>query len=165
MQSKWIKSIGAVVMAAGIAFAYADTPSQGNQPSHRAGNRQQWMQHRFDRFSAALNLTDAQKQQAQAAFKEAHQATAKFAPQLKANREAMAAAIKADNKTEIDRLAAERGRLMGKTMATRDEAFAKIYQTLTPEQRTKADQMREQFRTRMHEHMQNRQGQSHSQSE
>ena len=151
MKSKWIKSIGAAVLVAGIAFAYAETPSQGTQPGHRAGNRQAWIEHRFDRLSAYLNLTDAQKTQAQAVLKEAHESGAKFAPQMKQNREAMAAAIKAGNTSEIERLAAAQGNLMGKTMATRDEAFAKIYQTLTPDQRAKADHMREQFRARSHE--------------
>jgi Spy/CpxP family protein refolding chaperone len=33
---------------------------------------------------------------------------------------------------------------MGKMMAAHDEAFAKIYQTLTPEQKVKADQMRQE---------------------
>jgi Spy/CpxP family protein refolding chaperone len=144
MKSKLIKSIGAVALAAGLTFAYAETPSQGTQPGHRAMNRQAWMQQRFDRLSAYLNLTDAQKTQAQAALKAAHESTANLAPRMKENREAMATAIKANNTSEIDRLAAERGTLMGKMMAAHDEAFAKIYQTLTPEQKVKADQMRQE---------------------
>ena len=158
MTTKWIKPIGAAVLAAGMAFAYAEAPAQ---PGNHSANRQQWMQRRFDRISVYLNLTDAQKTQAQAVLKEAHESAAKLAPQMKANREALAAAIKANNKTEIDRLAAQRGVLMGKMMAARDEGFAKIYQTLTPEQRVKADQMREHFRAMRHERGE---GQSHRQS-
>jgi Spy/CpxP family protein refolding chaperone len=158
MTTKWIKPIGAAVLAAGMTFAYAEAPAQ---PGNRPANRQQWIERRFDRISAYLNLTDAQKTQAQAVLKEAHESAAKLAPQMKANREALAAAIKANNKTEIDRLAARRGVLMGKMMAVRDEGFAKIYQTLTPEQRVKADQMREHFHAMRHERGE---GQSHRQS-
>jgi len=162
MQSKWIQSIGAVVLAAGVAIAYAQTPAPGDHPKHGTANRQEWMQNRFNRMATALNLTDAQKTQAQAAWKQAHETVKQFAPQLKANREAMAAAVKSGNTAEIDRLAAERGSLMGKVMAAHSEAFAKIYQTLTPEQRTKADQLRQQFGARMHQRMQHRQNATQS---
>ena len=63
----------------------------------------------------------------------------------------MAAAVKADQGPEIRRLARVRGELVGKMTAVRSEAAAKFYATLTPEQRVKADQMRQQFRQRRQE--------------
>ena len=75
----------------------------------------------------------------------------KFAPQMKQNRQALAEATKAGNNADIERLANEQGSLMGKMIAVRTEAFAKIYHTLTPEQRAKADQ----FRSRMHQRIEN----------
>ena len=137
MKSKWFKPVGAAVLVAGMAFAYAQTESKG---PHRSANRQEWMQHRFDRMSAALNLTDAQKTQAKAVRDAEHQSAMQIMPQLKQNRQSLAEAVKAGNTAEIERLSAAQGSLMGKLTAIRTEAFAKIYQTLTPEQRAKADQ-------------------------
>ncbi len=159
MTSKWIKPVGATLLAAGMAFVYAETPSTKSpsaNPQHRAENRQQWQQRRFDRLSSYLNLTDAQKTQAKATLKAAHESSMQYSAQLKQNRQALQAAIKADNKADIEKLSAEQGRLMGKTMAIRTEAFAQIYQTLTPEQRAKADQLPAHMRAMRHEHMQNR---------
>jgi Spy/CpxP family protein refolding chaperone len=144
MNSKWIKSIGAAVLVAGLTFAYAETAAPDAQ--HRSGTRQEWRQRRLDRMAAHLNLTEAQKTQAQAIFKESHQAARQFAPQLKQNQEALAQAVKANNAAEIERLSAEQGKLMGKMLAIRTQSFAKMYQTLTPEQRVKADQMKGHFR-------------------
>ena len=158
MKSKWLKFTGAAILAAGMAFVYAETPSQ---PQHRAANRQEWAQRRFDRMSAYLNLTDAQKTQAQGILKEAHESAKQFAPQLKQNRQALAEAVKAGKRADIERLSSERGQLMGKMTAIHSEAFAKIYQTLTPEQRVKADQMQQQhFRGMMHERTQNQHSKS-----
>jgi Spy/CpxP family protein refolding chaperone len=153
MNSKWIKPIGAAILATGLTFAYAETSAP--KAEHRSANRQEWMQRRFDRMSAFLNLTDAQKTQAQAILKGSHQSAKQFAPQLKQTHEALAQAVKTNNTADIERLAAEQGRLMGKMVAVRSEAFAKIYQTLTPEQRAKADQMKEHFRG-MHQRWQGR---------
>jgi Spy/CpxP family protein refolding chaperone len=149
MKSKWFMPIGAAVVVAGLAFAYAQTAPHPGQ--HRSANRQEWTQHRFDRMSAFLNLTDAQKAQAKTVLEGAHQNTMPFAAQLKQNRQALAQAVKTDNTADIERLSAEQGRLMGKTVAIRTEAFAKVYQTLTPEQRAKADQMAAHFGTMRHE--------------
>ena len=60
--------------------------------------------------------------------------------------------MKAGKTADIERLSAEQGQLMGKMMAIHSEAFAKIYQTLTPEQRVKADQMQQHFGRGMHAH-------------
>jgi Spy/CpxP family protein refolding chaperone len=153
MNSQWIKTIGAAVLAAGLTFAYAETAAP--KADHRPANRQEWMQRRFDRMATQLNLTDAQKTQAQAIFKESHESAKQLAPQLKQNHESLAQAVKANNTADIERFAAEQGRLMGKMVAIHSEAFAKIYQTLTPEQRVKADQMKEHFRG-MHQRFQGR---------
>jgi Spy/CpxP family protein refolding chaperone len=160
MTSKWIKPVGAAVLAAGMTFVYAETPSPtappANAPQHRMMNRQQREQRRFDRISAYLNLTDAQKTQAKSILNEARENAKQLHAQMKQNREALGNAIKADNKTEIDKLSAEEGSLIGKTMAIRTEAYAKIYQTLTPDQKAKADQLPQHMRAMWHQHMTNR---------
>src|SRR3954451_20956365 len=101
MKSKWFKYTGAAILAAGMTFVYAETPAQ---PQHHAGSRQEWAQHRFDRMSTYLNLTDTQKAEAQAIMKEAGESAKQFAPQLKQNRQALAEAVKAGKTSEIERL-------------------------------------------------------------
>jgi hypothetical protein len=159
MKSKWFQFAAAGVLAAGMTFVYAETPAQ-HQSQQKSATRQQWAQRRFDRMATYLNLTDAQKAQAHTFMQQARDSAKALAPQLKANRQAMAAAVKADNTADIERLSAEKGRLMGKMTAAHTEAFAKLYQTLTPDQRAKADQMREHFRSMSHQRMQNRSHQS-----
>jgi Spy/CpxP family protein refolding chaperone len=111
-------------------------------------------------MASYLNLTDAQKTQARGFLQEARTSAKDLGPQLKQNHQTLAAAVKTNNTADIERLSAEQGCLMGKMMAIHSEAFAKIYQTLTPDQRAKADQMREHFRGMMHQRMQNRGHQS-----
>jgi Spy/CpxP family protein refolding chaperone len=72
------------------------------------------------------------------------------------NREALDAAVKANNTSQIESLSSQRGILQGKALAIRSTAMAKFYDILTPEQRIKADQMQCQMRQRMQERMQER---------
>src|SRR5436190_10984141 len=132
MKSKWFKLAGASILAAGMAFVYAEAPTPSQpQAQHKSANRQEWAQRRFDRMASFLNLTDAQKTQAQAFMKEARESAKQLAPQLKQNRQALAEAVKANKTADIERLSAEKGQLMGKMTAIHSEAFAQIYQTLT----------------------------------
>ena len=137
-----------------MIFAQASAPAQTQiaQPNqtrpatnHRAMARRPMFQ--------ALNLTPAQKQQAKAIFQEARQTTQPVRDQLRRNRQTMAAAVKADNRAQIDQLSAERGKLMGQLTTTRTEAMARFYHELTPQQRAKADQIHQRFEARMQERM------------
>ena len=102
------------------------------------------------RIAQQLNLTDTQKQQAKTIFQQARQTAQPVREQLKQNRQALAEAAKAGNgEAAIQQLSARQGNLLGQMVAVRTEAFAKFYATLTPEQRTKADQLRQQFQQRM----------------
>ena len=60
-----------------------------------------------------------------------------------------AAAVKGNDVAQIHSLAAQQGNLRGQLLAMRSEAMAKFYATLTPEQKSKADQMHQRMRTRM----------------
>jgi Spy/CpxP family protein refolding chaperone len=61
--------------------------------------------------------------------------------QLKQIRMAMFQAVRANDTVRIGQLSAQEAGLKGQISATRHEAFAKMYSTLTPEQRAKADQL------------------------
>ena len=61
--------------------------------------------------------------------------------QLKQVHTAMFQAIQANDTAKIDQFSAQEANLKGQISAMRHEAEAKIYSTLTPEQRAKADQL------------------------
>jgi Spy/CpxP family protein refolding chaperone len=141
-------------LAAGMLFAQA--PSTAGQPGSgktavrpRAVVRQ--------RIAKALNLTDAQKQQAQAIIQQTRQTVQPLRQQAKQNRQALMAAIQAGKgDVEIHQLALTQGNLAGQLVAARAEALAKFYGTLTPEQRAKADLMRQQLRQMIKQRIQQR---------
>jgi len=131
-------------------FAQAPSTSQSPAPSPNAqtGRHQFLRQHRA-RLAQALNLTDAQKAQAKTIFQQARESAKPIREQMKQNRQALATAAKSGRSdADIHRLASEQGKLMGKVIAIRTEAFGKFYGILTPEQRAKADQMQQQFHQR-----------------
>lgn len=135
----------AAALATGMAFAQTPAPgaTPGNAP--RGGVRAAMHRHLLQ----ALNLTDAQKQQAKAIFQEARQSAQPIAQKAKDNREALAAAVKANNSSQIQSLATTQGGLQGQLLGIRSEAMAKFYAILTPEQRTKADEVQQQIRQRL----------------
>lgn len=143
--------------AAGMIFAQAQTPAQAqnSQPKHStvAKNHRATARHRM---LQELNLTQAQKDHAKAIFQQARETAKPVRDQLHQNRVAMAAAVKADNKAQIDRLSAERGKLVGQLTTARTEAMAKFYRELTPQQRAKAEQIQQRFQARMKQRMQHR---------
>ena len=108
------------------------------------------------RMMQALNLTDAQKQQAKTIFQQAKQNAQPLAQQLKQNREALAAAVKANDVAQIHSLAAQQRQPAGQMLGIRTEAMAKFYSSLTPDQKAKADQMHERIKARMQQRRQQR---------
>jgi Spy/CpxP family protein refolding chaperone len=97
--------------------------------------------HRAARLIRYLNLTPAQAAQASAEFQAARQAAQPIRQRLKQLHAAMSQAVRANDTAGIQRLSAREARLKGRVAAIRQEAFARIYSTLTPEQRAKADQL------------------------
>jgi Spy/CpxP family protein refolding chaperone len=136
----------AAVTALASAMMFAQAPSPSPNPQARPHN---FIRQHMARIAQQLNLTDAQKQHAKTIFQQARQTAQPVREQLKQNRQALAEAAKAGNSDPtIQQLAVTQGNLLGQMVAVRTEAFAKFYATLTPEQRTKADQLQQQFQQR-----------------
>jgi Spy/CpxP family protein refolding chaperone len=148
-------------LATGMVFAQA--PAAGTQPAPGKGPL---AQRRFDheRMAQTLNLTAAQKEQAKTIFSDAKAKAQPIRQQLRENREAIHAAVKANDTAKIEDLAAQHGSLNGKVVAIRAEAMAKFYSILTPQQRIKADQMHQQMQSRMRQRMQERMQERQSES-
>lgn len=136
MKFRWFPFAAIPVMAGGLLFAQAPAPA----PAPAPGAHQNWRANRAERMAQFLNLTDAQKEQAKAVFQDARQQAASTHQQLKQTRQTLVQAIKANDTQQIQKLSSDEGVLMGKLMNIRGDAFAKIYQTLTPDQRAKLDQ-------------------------
>ena len=100
-------------------------------------------------MAKVLGLTDAQKAQAKTIFEQARQSGQPLRDQLKQNREAMAAAVKAGKTgADLQPYTTARGQLRAQLGTIRTDAFAKFYGTLTPEQKAKVDQMKQQSHQR-----------------
>jgi Spy/CpxP family protein refolding chaperone len=128
------------VAALGAAGLFAAENPQARQ--HGGG--------RFGHFMSELNLTDAQKAQAKSIFQGARQSAQPVRQQLMETRKSLRAAIKANDTAQIQQLSATEGNEIGQLAAIRGSAFAKVYQTLTPDQKQKADAL-EQARHARHQ--------------
>jgi len=94
----------------------------------------------MDRLAARLNLTDAQKQQAQSIFTEARKSAQPLRAQIRQNKQALAAAVKSNSPADIDRISNSMAPLLAQASAIHSKAFAQFYATLTPDQKSKVDQ-------------------------
>jgi Spy/CpxP family protein refolding chaperone len=143
----WFTRITATAaLATGMLFAQTPAPQQGMGP-HRMGMARTGM---LDHLANYLNLTPDQKAQAKTIFQEARQTAQPVRDQLKQNRQALSDAVKTNKgDAAIDSLASNQGVLMGQLVANRTKAMAKVYALLTPDQRAKADQLKDHFQQRM----------------
>ena len=152
MRYSFMKFVAAATFAGGLVFAQNPTGnSQPEAPYTQEGRRGfMWSHMDLDHVTQVLNLTDSQKEQARTIFQRARQSAQPIREELKQNREKLMATAKVSNSEgDIQKLAVEQGRLLGKLIAIRAESSAKFYQLLTPEQRVKADQMHERFKQRV----------------
>jgi Spy/CpxP family protein refolding chaperone len=138
MKNTWLRFAAAAAIAGGMLLAAQEVGSQQAPPP--AGQQQ----HRHNggaRMARYLNLTPAQEARARTEFQAVRQSAQPIRQQLKQVRMAMFQAVRANDAQGIDRLSAQEAGLKGQISAMRHEAFARLYSTLTPEQRAKADQI------------------------
>ena len=86
-----------------------------------------------------LGMTPTQKDETQTAFEQARQKAMPIEQELRTTRQSLESAIRSDDTAQIQRLATVEGQEIGQLAAIRSTAVAKVYKTLTPDQRTKAD--------------------------
>jgi Spy/CpxP family protein refolding chaperone len=147
MRPPFFKTAAVAAFSAGLMFAQAATGSPRAGGTTKQEEQEGCpMSGRLERISQSLNLTSTQNAKAQAIFQNARKSSEPIRMEMRQNHEKLAAASKAANETEIQKLSHEQGRLVGELVAIRSEAHSKFYQMLTPEQRLKVDQMREENR-------------------
>lgn len=157
-----MKKIATLALFAGT-LAFAQTPDQSVErgPAAKVGPGSRVAPGRTGQSRAAarekmaerLGLSEAQKAQAKTIFDKVRKDSEPIREEMTKNREALTAAVKADDKAKIEHLSTQQGQLIGKLIAIRSEGHAKFYAILTPEQRVKAEaeksMMREHMRQRM----------------
>jgi flagellar motility protein MotE (MotC chaperone) len=149
MKTRWILRLMAIpALTGGMLFAAG--PATPSTPSGEASAVQQrWWQQRGERTAAFFNMTESQKQAAKTALAEARESSKASRDQLKALHHEMFQAIKANDTAKIQSLSAKEGMLIGQVMVPGNNALAKIYSSMTPAQRAKADQNPMRFRELM----------------
>ena len=146
MKSHLLKLAAIGALAVGMAFAQTPATTARRQGLGRLAARPGAALRL--RVLRALNLSDAQKAQFKTIRQQTKQSVQPVRDQLKANRQAMAVAVKANDATQIQQLAATQGSLQGQVLAIRMQAQAKMYNSLTPDQRAKLDQIRQKIQER-----------------
>jgi Spy/CpxP family protein refolding chaperone len=137
----------AVVLVAGGAFAYQDsaennTNQQRKHHGKHAGERGMLNRHGA-KLAEALNLTDAQKEQAKAIRDKHRAANADLHKQMRDLHTQLRAARQANNTAEAERLAAQREPLMVRAREAWNAERAELRNILTAEQQAKLDTLRE----------------------
>lgn len=102
-------------------------------------------------IETVLGMTPTQKDQAQTCFQQAQQQAQPIRQQLQNTRSSLRAAIRNDDTAQIQRLSTVEGQEIGQLAAIHAGAVAKVYKTLTPDQRTKATALQDLLMPYMHE--------------
>src|SRR5258708_37462199 len=138
MTNRLMRVAGLGALATGMIFAQSG-PQGPAQTAPRA--RKAARAHAGKRLANYLNLTPEQRAQVKQIMAGARQEGAPLRQQMRQNRQALAAAIKAGNDAQIDQITRTEAPAMAQLAGIRAHAKEKIYATLTPEQKAKADQM------------------------
>lgn len=139
------------VAALAAALVQAQAPAAAQQPAKAP--RLAMLR---ARMAKALGLSAAQKQQIKTIRQQAQQTAQPLRDQLKQNREALTAAVKAGNAAQVAALSKTQGELMGQALAVRSQAQAQIYAGLTNDQRAKVDTMQSKIQQRLAQRQANR---------
>ena len=128
------------IFAAGILSAQTATPSTQTGASRPANHLRAPGGQMMQRLSARLSLTADQQQQAKAIFQQSREQMKTLAPKLRAERQAVAAAIKAGNEQQIDQVMQQDAQLNAQARAIHAKSMAKFYQILNADQKARFDQ-------------------------
>jgi Spy/CpxP family protein refolding chaperone len=137
-----------VMVAAGVAIARADVRGWHGCFGHRWGARFGPMGY----IAHELNLNETQRQQIQSMWKAERPAISGLVHELAAESKEMDEATAKGNLDEgrVQEIASRQGETIAKLLVEKEHFKSKIYATiLTPEQRTKADEMQSRWHDRL----------------
>jgi Spy/CpxP family protein refolding chaperone len=125
-----------LILSSGAAFPQAPTADSQPPAKHERHGRGQHM-------AEALNLTDAQKEQAKAIREKYRASSEDVRTQMRTLREQLKAAKDANNTAEVERLTQQRDTLFAKAKETFTAQRNEFRSILTADQQAKFDQMGE----------------------
>ena len=159
MKKKIIIAVSVVaLLVTGTIFAFA---SQHRFGSHRfggralAGNPEKFIEHALNRAAIVLDLTDEQKTKVKAILEAEKPTVQPLVQQLAANRKELQQVTDNGqfNEAQVQAIATKQGQTLSQLIVEKERVQSQIYAVLTPEQRAKAEKMREQFMDRVQEHL------------
>lgn len=121
-----------------LAMASMFATAQRKDPPDPA----QMVQHQVGFLTKRLSLTTQQQQQATTIFTEAASNGKTFHDQMKTAHQNLQAAVQKNDAAGIEQASNSIGNLMGQMTSTHAKADAAFYQTLTPDQKTKMDELK-----------------------
>jgi Spy/CpxP family protein refolding chaperone len=148
------------VAVALLALVLCGTAMLSYAQQNDAAGASGWSGHRHGRMgymARELNLTDAQKQQVKTLMQSNRASMSPLMQQLAENRKAMLAATAsgAFDQAKVQAIANQQSQAMAQLMVQKASIQHQIYTTvLTPDQRTKADQIREKQMARIDQRLQ-----------
>lgn len=122
-----------LALASAATLLLAQAPPTPPDPASHA-------ERQVKRLTTLLSLTTAQQQQAATIFATSAKSQSALREQFRAAHESLDAAVKSNNTSAIDQVAATLGNLSAQSTATRAKADAAFYQILTPEQQQKLNE-------------------------
>ncbi len=142
-------AIGLVALLVVVGIAALGQSMAGNGGHWHRGS---FLNRRIAHLTRALDLTDAQQQQVKSLVEAQRPALKGLMQQLASERQQMLAATQNGqyDQSKVQAIASQQGQTLANLIVARQELQSKIYSLLTPEQRTKFDQMQQ----RRLEHMQ-----------
>jgi Spy/CpxP family protein refolding chaperone len=141
MKNKLIRVAAFGALATGMIFAQNGPPDPA-QPAPQQQQKSQQRAHPGRRMAKYLNMSADQRAQARQILAGAKQEATPLRLQMQQNRKALADAIKSGNDAQIDQITKAEAPVKAQLAAIHAHAMEKIYATLTPEQKAKADHMR-----------------------
>jgi Spy/CpxP family protein refolding chaperone len=134
MKRQLTKLMAMGAMAAAMALAQTTATSTTAPPAAGKGLKAQIEK----RLIKALDLTDAQKQQAKTILQATKQQAQPLAQQAQQDRQALSAAVQAGDTAKIQAISTELGTVQGQLLAVRSQGRAQLFALLTPDQKAKA---------------------------
>jgi Spy/CpxP family protein refolding chaperone len=149
MKTRYLAIALALVLAAGAMTAVCAARA-GRPSSMMFGRHMGWIARKLD-------LTDAQKTQIQSMIQAERPNFQPLVKQLAANHEQMLVATRGGSfdEAQVRTLANQQAQTLAQLIVIRERVISKVYNTvLTPDQKTKADTLRQQMLDRMSQRFQ-----------
>jgi Spy/CpxP family protein refolding chaperone len=123
-----------LLLAVSLAFAQQGPPSGPPDPATM-------VQHHVDHMTKALSLTAEQQKSATTIFTQAESNSSNLHQSMKNAHDSLNTAVKSNDAAAITQAATTIGNLTAQMVATHAKAEAAFYQTLTPDQQAKFNDM------------------------